>query len=176
MKFLKVLLILSSVLFYSSVYATAAKYESRYTSLVAKECVILHEEGDSIIQECSGFGGYQLQASESDLRQSITLIKNGREFPLQFWDTVSPAFSTLGSKAEWRFIQKRSKPTPIALIVRLNAVTGEEANKTISWLVVSKLTDQNSCVIGKIPPQKDGTQNQKARDMADASENSPCLK
>lgn len=176
MKFLKILLILSSVSFYSTAYATAAKYESRYTSLISEKCVTLYEEGDSIIQECPGFGGYQVQASESDLRQSITLIKNGREFPLQFWDTVSPAFSTLGGKAEWRFIQSETKPVPIALIVRLNAVTGEEANKTTSWLVVSKLTDKNSCVIGKIPPQKDGTQNQKARDMADAASSSACLK
>ena len=175
MKRLKILLFLLSISFFSNVYATAAEYKSRYTSLKAEDCITLSEENESIVQECPGFAGYQLHASEFDLRQSITLLKGDKEFPLQFWDTVSPAFSTLGSKVEWRFLQDGKKPKVIALIVRLNVVTGEKADETTSFLVVSKVTEKNICVVGKIPPQPDGSQNQKARDMADSAEAMPCL-
>ncbi len=166
---------LFSISLFTNIYATAETYESRYTSLKAKDCITIREGHESIVQECPSFSGYRLHASEFDLRQSLTLLKGGHEYPLEFWDTVSPAFSTLGSKAEWRFIEETDKPRAIALIVRLNVVTGEEANKTKSWLVVSKITDKNICVVGKIPPQTDGSQNQKARDLADAAEAMPCL-
>jgi hypothetical protein len=136
----------------------------------------LHQEHESIQQECPGFASYQLHVIESDLRQSITLIKQGKEYPLQFWATVSPQFSTLGTKAEWRFIVNNKTLSPIALISRLNVVTGEEANETTSWLVVSKITEEHVCVVAKVRPQRDGSQNQKARDIADKSGELPCLK
>lgn len=176
MKLIQIITLTFSISFFTNIYATAEKYESRYTSLDEKQCITLHQEQESIIQECPSFGGYQLHASEFDLRQSITLLKDGREFPLQYWDTVSPAFSTLGKKAEWRFIVSNQKPHPIALITRLNVVTGEAADNTTSWLVVSKLTDKLVCVVGKIPPQRDGSQNSKARDMADKAEAMPCVR
>lgn len=176
MKFLQTAAILFSISFFSNIYATAEKYESRYTMLDEESCITLHQKHEAIVQECPGFGGYQLHASEFDLRQSITLLKDGREFPLQYWDTVSPAFSTLGEKAEWRFIKVNEKSIPIALITRLNAVTGGDIEKITSWLVVSKLTEKNTCVVGKIPPQQDGSQNIKARDMADMAEGMSCLK
>lgn len=176
MNFIKTLMLLGSILLFSNLYATAQTYESRYTPLSDKKCITIHEENSYILQECPGFAAYQLHVSESDLRQSITLIKGDKEYPLQFWDTVSPQFSTLGTKAEWRFIANNRTLTPIALIARLNAVTGEHADQTTSWLVVTKITPENICVVGKIPPQRDGSQNQKARDMADKSPEMPCLK
>lgn len=175
MKLLKSFLLLLSISFSSNIYATAAEYKSRYTTLKAEDCITVSEAHESIVQECPGFAGYQLFASEFDLRQSLTLLKNGKEFPLQFWNTVSPSFSTLGSKVEWRFLQDNDQPKVIALIARLNVITGEKANETTSFLVVSKITEKNICVVGKIPPQLDGSQNQKARDMADLSEVMPCL-
>ena len=176
MKYFKIATMFFSISLFSNIQATAEKYESIYTSLKEDQCITLYQEHESIVQECPGFGGYQVHLSEFDLRQSITLLKDGREFPLQFWDTVSPEFSTLGSKAEWRFIKTDKKLVPIALITRLNAVTGEAANETTSWLVVSKLTDKSICVVGKIAPQKDGSQNIKARDMADMAEGMECLR
>jgi hypothetical protein len=176
MKFTKTLILLSGILLFSNLYATAETYESRYTSLLASKCITLHEEQEFILQECPGFAGYQLHLSEADLRQSITLLKDGKAYPLQFGDTVSPLFSTLGTKAEWRFITNNRKLSPLALITRLNVVTGEQADQTTSWLVVSKITVDKICVVGKIRPQRDGTQNQKARDMADKSTQMACIK
>ena len=176
MKFIKTLILLSGILLFSNLYATAQTYESRYTPLSASKCITLHEENNYILQECPGFASYQLQISEADLRQSITVLKGGKEYPLQFWDTVSPQFSTLGTKAEWRFIADNRTLTPIALITRLNVVTGEQADQTTSWLVVTKLSADKICVVGKVRPQLDGSQNQKARDMADKSPEMTCLK
>ena len=176
MKFIKVLMLMSSILLCSALYATAETYESRYTPLSTSKCITLHQEHESIRQECPGFASYQLHVIESDLRQSITLIKQGKEYPLQFWSTASPQFSTLGTKAEWRFIVNNQILSPIALISRLNVVTGEEADETTSWLVVSKITAEQVCVVAKVRPQRDGSQNQKARDIADKSGDLPCLK
>ena len=42
-----------------------------------------------------------------------------------------------------------------------------------SYLVVSKITPDNICIVGKIPPQ--AKQNQLARDMAQRAQNMDCL-
>ena len=52
MKFIKVLMLLSSILLCSELYATAETYESRYTPLSTSKCITLHQEHESIRQEC----------------------------------------------------------------------------------------------------------------------------
>ena len=61
------------------------------------------------------------------------------------------------------------------MIVRLEVSNNEEnLEATTSFLVVSKITSDEICVIGKILPQD--KQNEVARKMLDNSENLPCLK
>ena len=149
---------------------------SSYTPLSETSCrtIDIDETGISTRQQCPGFGNYGVIVIETDLRQSITLTRGTREYPLAFWRTVSPAWSTLGNLAEWR--HTHSDPgNPVAMIVRLN-VSENPANPDVmtSWLVVSKISETGICVVGKIPPAKGREQNRLAREMADNAASLPC--
>lgn len=153
----------------------ATGYDSSYTPLKEENCTTLSldEESGGITQSCQGFGNYGVQLLEGDLRQSLTLTRDGKEYPLHFWTTVSPAFTYLGEVIEWR--HTKGKPDNVhGMIVRLNASEDSiDTEKTTSYLVVTKITDDRICVVNSIPPQKD--QNLIARQQADNSSDSICV-
>lgn len=114
--------------------------------------------------------------SEGDLRQNITVVTpKGAKHSLELWTVVSPAFSSLGPKAEWRVATIKNKRVPTALIVRYFASeNSEKPDKTTAYLVVTKITDKEICVTDRVPPGPKA--NEDARRLADESANKPCLK
>ena len=147
-----------------------------YTDLSSEKCKTIESnanEAGSYRGLCAGAGGYKLELLEGDLRQSINIIAaNKKKFELEFWSVVTGRFSSVGDKAEWRMQNVKGKPTPIALIVRLNAQDGDDAKKNVSYLVVSKITANAACVVDVIKPAKDA--NETARKSADSAAKKPC--
>lgn len=126
------------------------------------------------MQRCSGVGGYKLLLEDSDNRMSVTVIDpSGRKHALNYWDSITPNFSSLGTKAEWRLARKGRLTVPIALIVRVNANEDADTQKVISYLAVAKLTAERICVTDKISATS--TANRKAREAADSSAPRTCL-
>lgn len=173
----KLLIPAVSLIFIFSIYGSAqtAKIESVYTSLDTKNCKTLEsstEEAGWYLGECKGVGGYKLQLTEGDLRQSINVIApNKKKHQLDLTGNVSTAFSSVGEKAEWRVVRKGKSVTPVALIVRYNASeNSDDANKLNSYLVVSKITKGKICVTNVL---KSST-NEAARKLADDSALKPC--
>ena len=76
----------------------ASRYDSQYTSIEPSSCHTLSSDEFSSTQSCPQFGNIHVKVLEGDIRQSITLIRNGKDYPLDFWRTVSPAFSSLGTQ------------------------------------------------------------------------------
>lgn len=157
--------------------AAASKIDSVYTSLDSKDCKTLEShtsEGSWYKGRCAGVAGYQLDVTEGDLRQSLTVVTpNGKEFPLEMGINISDAFSTLGQNAEWRIHKNGNKITPYALIVRFNASENpEHPEKTTSYLVVSKITASNICITDVVRPIPDA--NTKARELADTATSKSC--
>lgn len=153
-----------------------APVENVYTDLDARRCPTIEEEheGYSWTKACAGVGGYQLHWLMGDERESITVVgPDGTGHPLEFWSTVSPAFSSVGPRAEWRLRRRGGRAEPFALIVRLNAYENPEQNKNVSYLVVVRLRPGKVCVTDKIAPGPQA--NQQARDAADRSAPKPCL-
>lgn len=155
--------------------AQAQPNKSVYTSLRAKQCRTLkssNSEAGDYLGRCPGIGGYKLLVSEGDLRQNIEVVTpQGAKHSLELWSVVSPAFSSLGPKAEWRV----AKSKPVALIVRYNASENpEKPDKTTSYLVVSKITANEICVTDKLSPGPKA--NEDARRLADEAATKPCLK
>lgn len=152
------------------------KIESIYTDLGEKKCKTTdsNEEEAWIVQECPGVGGYKLEVTEGDLRQTLNLINpNGKIKELDFQQNVSGSFSTLGEKAEWRVKKSDGKEKPFALIVRFNVSENpDKPEKNTSYLVVVKISGESSCITDVVKPMAEA--NQKARDLADASEKKPC--
>lgn len=150
-----------------------AQNTSVYTNLEGKSCKTLEsnpDEGGSFLGECKGVGGYKLQVLEGDLRQSVNVIDaKGKKTELNLWN-ISGGFSSLGEQAEWRMKGK----TPVALIVRFNVSEDpEDSSKTMSYLVVVKITKGDVCITAALKPTR--SHNAEARRTADKSAARPCL-
>lgn len=158
--------------------AQSNNISSIYTDLSEGKCKTIEstaEEAGSYVGECAGVGGYKLEVLEGDLRQSINVVApNGKKHELNLWSNVSPAFSSLGEKAEWRVTGEGEKAKPTALIVRYNAADKpEKPEGDTSYLVVTKINGDSVCVTDVVKPSKDA--NVEARRLADTSADKPCL-
>ena len=126
------------------------------------------------IQECESFGDIVVKVVEGDIHQSIILTRQNREYVLSFQSTIARGLSTLGTQIEWR--HEKEKPENLkGMIVRLDVNNNpEDLNKITSYLMVSKITSNHICVVGKILPKSN--QNELARAMLDSKKKLPCLK
>ena len=168
------LLFLSGLLSVSSTQAATA-YDSTYTSIKAADCrtISTDTESSSSVQRCASFRNIGVEVLEGDLRQSLTLIMGGREYPLNFWTHITQGFSMLGDLVEWRHM--KGQPDKLAgMIVRLTANEGERPEQTTSYLVVAKVMPGEVCVVGKVPPHIRENQNVKARAIAEQASQLPC--
>lgn len=167
---MKKIIIIGSLILAFSIFASAQN-KSVYTSLETKTCKTIEQsdEGAGWYRgECKGVGGYKLEVTEGDIRQSINVITPSKKnFELNFAQ-VSSAFSTVGARAEWRM----KGADPVALIVRFNASDVEDSTKSTSFLVVSKISKTESCITDVVNPGKN--QNAEAQKLADAAANKPC--
>lgn len=152
---------------------------SVYTSLDPKACRTIEstsKEGGYYLGRCPGTAGYSLLLEEGDIRQNITVVTPRKaKHSLDLWSVVSPAFSSVGPKAEWRLTTQNRTTTPTALIVRYNASEdSSNPEKLTSYLVAIKITAKEICVTDRISPGPNA--NEEARRLADESATKPCLK
>ena len=169
--------VLTLLSFSLNVSAQKLKIESVYTSLDEKSCKTLERESEGTgwyRGECKGVGGFKLQLTEGDLRESIDVVApDKKKYELDFTGHVSGGFSSVGAQAEWRVSRKGKTVTPIALIVRFNASENPEDSSVItSYLVVSKITKNQICVTNIVKPSVKA--NEDARKFADSSADQPC--
>ena len=149
------------------------KFTSSYTSIAEKDCLTLDSDDLGSIQECESFYNIKVRVIEGDIRQGITLTYKDKEYSLNFQSNVSPFFSTLASKIEWRH-EVDNIDNIKGMIVRLDVNDKSDSfDKKTSFLIVTKITEDNICVIGRILPQN--RQNEVARKMLEKSKNMPCL-
>ena len=156
--------------------ATAQNF-SVYSNLTGSGCRTIKTDSETGGSEsrCRGYGKWSLAVLDDDDRMSVNAVSpDGKQSELNFWTVVTPAFSSLGGKAEWR-IQKNGKTVkPVALIIRVNATSETDGiPQRQSYLAVSKITDDEVCVVEKITNQRSA--NQLARAAADRAATKPCL-
>lgn len=171
----KILLILPFVLLSASaIQAQTPKVSSIYQSLMGKHC-----KHTSIVDSgygfdfCKGVGGYNLELTDADQRTSIKLIAPDKKiFNLEFEAQNSLKMSRLEQKIEWRVVREGRKIVPIALITRFEVLESREPIKTVSYLMVSKITKDSACLTDIVKPS--AAANEEARKLADASANKPC--
>ena len=145
----------------------APQRQSVFTKLDPAKCRMIEEnkeEGPYWLRRCPGHGGWQLDWSESDLRQGLTLIgTDGKDSELRLSDLVAKgAFNSIGETIEWR---GRDAGKPDALIVRMSVANGVEPRlPDISRLAVVRLAG-TPCLVAIVEPT--ANQNEKARAIAD---------
>ena len=164
--------------FAAAASAQTKKVASVYTGLSDKICKTIEldvNEGGYYRGICPGVGGYKLEMTEGDLRQTLNIIApNGKKPELDFQQNVSGGFSGVGDKAEWRVTRNGKKIVPFALITRFNvAKSTDNPEQENSYLIVTKITKTSACVVDVIEPTVKN-QNLKARESADASANMQC--
>lgn len=149
----------------------AAQNKSVYTSTKTSACRTIKSSTQGAgyyVGECPGVGGYKFQLIEDDIRQTIDIITPAKKkFELNFWSYFS-RFSAVGEKVEWR----TKNGVPVALIARFNVSNADDETKSDSYLMVSKISKTQSCVVDIIYPSAD--QNEKARKSADGALKMPC--
>lgn len=159
-----------------SIAAAGQEIRGVRTSLKETDCetVSVDEEAGGSTQRCPGTAGYRLLALDGDSRMSITVVDpSGGEHPLEFWTSVTGAFSSLGDEAEWRVRGGGASAVPIALIVPLKAHEDPENSENITaYRVVAKITPTETCVTHRLPA---ATPDAETRRLADASAGQPCL-
>ncbi len=176
--------LLNAAIFFVLLFATTesiaaqTKLGSVYSDPSSSKCktIEVDKETGSSTQICPGIAGYKLLVLDDDARQSITVVTpGGKNHPLDFWQAITYAFSSVGSKAEWRVARSKGKISPVALIVRVNA-SEDSANfsRLTSYLAVVKVTPEKICVTHKIP--SGGKANEAARHAADTAQTAACLK
>jgi len=148
---------------------------SSYTSIDEHDCVTLDSDNMGSIQECEAFSGIGVKVIEGDIRQTIVLTRNEREYELDLSSSVvSSAFSSLGLKIEWRHELSSSKNLKGIIVGFKASEDYENLENVSSYFVVSKITPKEICVVARILPQKN--QDQIAREILDRKEPLPCLK
>ena len=149
---------------------------SSYTELSGPPCSQEKETGMvSSEHDCPGVAGYRLVITNVDDRASITLITpEKKKYDLGFPMICNSGFTSIGQKAEWRVRDQDGRQVPIALIVRVNCQSLSVTTKVMSYLSVSKITENEVCITDQIPPVRDA--NVQARAKADSSASKPCLK
>ncbi|CAN5384815.1 hypothetical protein BH10ACI2_BH10ACI2_19570 [soil metagenome] len=164
-----------TVLFFTMAVGSSvlAQNKSVYTSTRTASCRTISSnpnEAGSYEGECAGVGGYKVRLLEGDIRQTINMITPAKKkFELNFWGFFG-GFSSIGEKIEWR----TKGGVPVALIARFNVANNEDSSKSISYLMISKIGKTGACVTDVVPPQT--SQNEKARELADAAATKPCKK
>jgi len=157
--------------------AAAQSATSVYTDLEPDACEIIYvdEETGDTSGRCPGMGGYALIAHDSDARVSLDVVSpGGAEWPLQYTEVITSAFSSLGPRAEWRVRRQGGRNVPFALIVRVNAFEDpENPSRATSYLAVARISSSGACVTDRIRPSANA--NTQARQAADRAANRPCL-
>ena len=158
----------------ASVQSDVPVHASAFTELSESRCRLIKEnkdEGPYWLRRCPGHAGWQLEWSESDLRQGLSLIAaDGKESELRLSDLVARgAFNSIGKTIEWR---GKSAVAPEAMIVRMSVANGVEPRLSdISRLAVVRLTG-TPCLVVVVEPG--AGQNERARRIADGAMNK-CL-
>lgn len=154
--------------------SSAKGASAAYTPTEGKACVTIshdRETGDTV-SRCPGIAGYSVLVLNSDDRASISIETPDKTvLPLNFWDTITPTFSTLGPKVEWQMEAAKGRRTPVAIIARVRTVdqTDVASPKPLSYLVVAHIRGDKTCVTGKIPGSQ-ANANQAARALANSRE------
>jgi hypothetical protein len=160
-----------------SLNASATSIDSVYTDLSPDSCktIEVDKEAGGSVQKCAGVAGYSLLVEDADSRQSVTVVApDGKRHPLDYWQVITTAFSTVGDKAEWRVEREGGKTRPIALIVRVFASENPAAiQQRTSYLAVAKITADKVCVTDRV--KGGASANEDARRAADTSAGKPCL-
>ena len=125
--------------------AASASGVSAYSSLHGKACQTIDTSAHGATRLCRGVAGYALVVYDNDDRSSVDIVAPDNSlYPLSYWDVVTPGYSTVGQKAEWRMETRKGKRVPTALLVRLSRLDPRSPGEMIA---VARIYPDGACVV-----------------------------
>lgn len=150
--------------------ATPVLAESVYTKLDIDKCKVLEQENDGIRVECDGWGGYPVEFSEGDLRQSLFFGHLGDWAKKFHFESFGP-FNHMGGTAEWIVEGKVAKAAIMRFFIEnTNPGTGEIDEKSKGQVLVIYKVGQKgegeACTVGYVDARANPDPNALARKVA----------
>ena len=136
---------------------------SAYTDFDLKKCQTLEENADVggyFAGLCEGYNGIPHYFAEGDLRGMEAFGEDAKNH-CAARQSFGP-FNAPGLKLEWRL----KDGVPIAVIHRWTVSDPQDDQKSVTWLVVTKLEDGNSCRVAAVEGVYPNA-NEEARKAAD---------
>ncbi|MBV2093240.1 MAG: hypothetical protein KUF72_20355 [Candidatus Thiodiazotropha sp. (ex Ctena orbiculata)] len=126
---------------------------------------------------CAGIAGYQLILRKVGAgRKSIEILSDSQQsFPLNYQEVVTRQMFHLGDQAEWRISESSGGSEPRALIAELHVHEDldEPHQVTAVYLVVAKISTNESCVTDVLEQQK--VSRQQLHQLADSAQQRACI-
>lgn len=150
--------------------AAPALAESVYTRIDVDACKVLEQEGDSIRSVCAGWGGYPVEFSEGDLRQSLFFGHLGDWSKKAHFESFGP-FNHMGGTVEWIVEGKVAKAAIMRFFIEnTNPDTGEIDDKSKGQVLVIHKVGQKgegeACTVGYVDARANPNPNELARKVA----------
>ncbi len=148
--------------------AEANRVKSLYTTIDLKVCKKIKRHRDGGAWMCEGLAGLPVYFAEGDLRQFVSVGAEAqkRRAATQTLGAFNSIFEAGSSRAtvEWRFDRRGERKLPYAIIVRFHT---SRDGRSGDVLVVSKVSDAESCHVAYIDALANKDAIALARQIAD---------
>lgn len=144
--------------------------ESVYTKLDLDKCIAVEADEQGGRWSCPGWGGYPVEFSEGDLRQSLFFGHLGDWSKKPHWESFGP-FNHAGGTFEW-IIEGKTATAVIArfIIENFNEDTGAVDEKSRGQVLViykvGQKGDGEACTVGYVDARANPNPNELARKVA----------
>lgn len=150
--------------------ATPASAESVYTKLDLKKCAAIETDEQGGRWACPGWGGYPVEFSEGDLRQSLFFGHLGNWSKKAHWESFGP-FNHATGTFEWIVEGKTAKAVIARFIIEnSNEETGEVDEKSRGQVLaiykVGQKGEGEACTVGYVDARANPEPNVLARKVA----------
>lgn len=150
--------------------ATWAGAESVYTKLDLGTCAAIEKDEQGGRWSCPGWGGYPVEFSEGDLRQSLFFGHLGDWSKKPHWESFGP-FNHVQGTFEWIVEGKRATAAIARFIIEnSNEATGEidvqSRGQVLAIFKVGQKGEGEACTVGYVDARANPNPNELARKVA----------
>ena len=150
--------------------ASPSLAESVYTKLDLDACKSIEENDLGGTWICEGWGGYPVEFSEGDIRQSLFIGHLGDWAQKNHWESFGP-FNHVGGTIEWLVDGKKAKAAISRFIIEnSNPETGEpdkaSQGQVLVIFKVGQKGEGEACTVGYVDARANPEPNEMARKVA----------
>ncbi len=152
-----------------ALWTTPSLAESVYTKLELDACPAVEKLEEGGVWRCNGWGGYPVEFSEGDLRQSLFFGHLGAWSKKGHWESFGP-FNHIGGTVEWIVEGKVAKAAITRFIIENSNANGEvdraSRGEVLVIFKVGQKGEGEACTVGYVDARANAEPNVLARKVA----------